>query len=49
MDEPATNVAPITLNTFLALTIVTALLFRFPLNLPSSINLSFSAWLQLSL
>lgn len=38
-----------TLNTFLALTIVTALLFKFPLNLPNSINRSFSAWLQLSL
>lgn len=43
------NVAPMTLKVFRALTIVTARLFKFPLNLPSSINRSFSSWTQVNL
>lgn len=42
MSAPWTKVAPITLKTFLAATIVTARLLRFPLNRPISISLSFS-------
>jgi hypothetical protein len=43
------KVAPMTLNVFLALTIVTARLFKLPLSLPSSIKRSFSSCTQVSL